>query len=169
MSLAERQNDRFGRVYGYSLASIFFFHFTINIGMVQGTINLLSKVGTVAAFLLFVSCDSLFHQYRGVGGCWALSDTLTFTYTPTNEEKQNCRLDIELRSSNDYKYKEIFLRVERFSKRQKETVVDTLRCELYDDLGHTRGTTAGILWQTSFPVDTIEILPNVLEYVFESD
>lgn len=36
MWLAERQNDRFGRVYGYSLASIFFFHFTINIGMVLG-------------------------------------------------------------------------------------------------------------------------------------
>lgn len=36
MSLAERQNDRFGRVYGYSLASIFFFHFTINVGMVLG-------------------------------------------------------------------------------------------------------------------------------------
>ena len=36
MYLAERQNDRFGRVYGYSLASIFFFHFTINIGMVLG-------------------------------------------------------------------------------------------------------------------------------------
>lgn len=34
--LAERQSDRFGRVYGYSLASIFFFHFTINIGMVLG-------------------------------------------------------------------------------------------------------------------------------------
>ena len=34
--LAERQNDRFGRVYGYSLAAIFFFHFTINIGMVLG-------------------------------------------------------------------------------------------------------------------------------------
>lgn len=36
MWLAERQNDRFGRVYGYSLASIFFFHFTINVGMVLG-------------------------------------------------------------------------------------------------------------------------------------
>lgn len=36
MWLAERQNDRFGRVYGYSVASIFFFHFTINIGMVLG-------------------------------------------------------------------------------------------------------------------------------------
>lgn len=36
MSLAERQNDRFGRVYGYSIASIFLFHFTINVGMVLG-------------------------------------------------------------------------------------------------------------------------------------
>ncbi len=36
ISLAERQTDRFGRVFGYSLASIFFFHFAINIGMVIG-------------------------------------------------------------------------------------------------------------------------------------
>ncbi len=36
MVLAERQNDIFGRVYGYALASIFFFHFTINVGMVLG-------------------------------------------------------------------------------------------------------------------------------------
>lgn len=35
-ALAERQNDIFGRVYGYAIASIFFFHFTINIGMVIG-------------------------------------------------------------------------------------------------------------------------------------
>ncbi len=34
--LAERQNDVFGRAYGYALASIFFFHFAINIGMVIG-------------------------------------------------------------------------------------------------------------------------------------
>lgn len=34
--LAERQNDTFGRVYGYSLVAIFFFHFFINIGMVLG-------------------------------------------------------------------------------------------------------------------------------------
>ena len=36
LTLAERQNDTFGRVYGYSLVSIFFFHFFINIGMVLG-------------------------------------------------------------------------------------------------------------------------------------
>lgn len=36
IKLAERQGDIFGRVFGYSLASIFFFHFAINIGMVLG-------------------------------------------------------------------------------------------------------------------------------------
>ena len=34
--LAERQNSRFGRVYGYCVAGIFFFHLFINIGMVLG-------------------------------------------------------------------------------------------------------------------------------------
>ena len=36
ITLAERQNDIFGRAYGYAIASIFFFHFAINIGMVIG-------------------------------------------------------------------------------------------------------------------------------------
>ena len=36
IALAERQSDRFGRAFGYSLASIYFFHFAINIGMVLG-------------------------------------------------------------------------------------------------------------------------------------
>lgn len=34
--LSERQNSTFGRVYGYSVASIFFFHLAINVGMVTG-------------------------------------------------------------------------------------------------------------------------------------
>jgi rod shape determining protein RodA len=34
--LAERQKSTFNRVYGYSVASIFFFHFAINMGMVIG-------------------------------------------------------------------------------------------------------------------------------------
>ncbi|MGV6845680.1 MAG: rod shape-determining protein RodA [Lutibacter sp.] len=34
--LAERQKTKFSRIYGYSIASIFFLHFTINIGMVTG-------------------------------------------------------------------------------------------------------------------------------------
>lgn len=40
--IAERQNTVFGRVYGYSVASILFFHFLINIGM---EIGLLPVIG----------------------------------------------------------------------------------------------------------------------------
>lgn len=36
LKLAERQTPTFGRVYGYSVVSIFFFHLLINIGMVIG-------------------------------------------------------------------------------------------------------------------------------------
>ncbi len=36
MYLAERQQTRFARVYGYSVLSIFFFHLFINVGMVLG-------------------------------------------------------------------------------------------------------------------------------------
>lgn len=36
ISIAERQVDTFGRVYGYCVASIFAFHLTINVGMVLG-------------------------------------------------------------------------------------------------------------------------------------
>jgi rod shape determining protein RodA len=36
LRIAERQRDQFSRIYGYCVASIFFFHLTINIGMVLG-------------------------------------------------------------------------------------------------------------------------------------
>ena len=36
ITLAERQRSTFGRVYGYSVLSIFFFHLIINVGMVLG-------------------------------------------------------------------------------------------------------------------------------------
>lgn len=38
INIAERQKTKFSRVYGYSIASIFFLHFTINIGMVIGVL-----------------------------------------------------------------------------------------------------------------------------------
>ena len=36
LSVAERQKSKFSRVYGYSIAAIFFTHFVVNIGMVIG-------------------------------------------------------------------------------------------------------------------------------------
>jgi rod shape determining protein RodA len=45
--LAERQKNRFARVYGYSVVSILFFHFTVNIGM---TIGLFPVIGIPLPF-----------------------------------------------------------------------------------------------------------------------
>jgi len=48
--LAERQRSPFSRVYGYGVASVLFFHFTINIGM---TIGLLPVVGIPLPFFSY--------------------------------------------------------------------------------------------------------------------
>jgi rod shape determining protein RodA len=48
--IAERQKSRFARVYGYSVASIFFFHFGVNIGM---TIGLFPVVGIPLPFFSY--------------------------------------------------------------------------------------------------------------------
>jgi rod shape determining protein RodA len=48
--LAERQENRFARVYGYSVACIFFFHFAINIGM---TIGLFPVIGIPLPFFSY--------------------------------------------------------------------------------------------------------------------
>jgi len=48
--LAERQKSQYSRVYGYSVASILFFHFFINIGMVTG---LLPTIGIPLPFFSY--------------------------------------------------------------------------------------------------------------------
>ncbi len=48
--IAERQKWRFGRVYGYSVASILFIHFLINIGM---TIGLMPVIGIPLPFFSY--------------------------------------------------------------------------------------------------------------------
>lgn len=48
--LAERQKNRFARAYGYSVASIFFFHYAINIGM---TIGLFPVIGIPLPFFSY--------------------------------------------------------------------------------------------------------------------
>lgn len=50
LNLAERQNSRFGRVYGYGVASIIFFHVFVNIGM---AIGLLPVIGIPLPFISY--------------------------------------------------------------------------------------------------------------------
>lgn len=50
ITIAERQNDKFARIYGYSVASILFFHFAVNIAM---TIGLFPVVGIPLPFISY--------------------------------------------------------------------------------------------------------------------
>ncbi len=50
IALAERQKSQFSRIYGYGVASILFFHFVINVGMVIG---LLPTVGIPLPFFSY--------------------------------------------------------------------------------------------------------------------
>ncbi|EOR93222.1 Rod shape-determining protein RodA [Arcticibacter svalbardensis MN12-7] len=50
VNIAERQRASFSRIYGYGVASIFFFHFFINIGM---TIGLVPVIGIPLPFLSY--------------------------------------------------------------------------------------------------------------------
>ena len=50
INIAERQKSKFSRIYGYSIAAIFFTHFVINIGMVIG---LLPTIGIPLPFFSY--------------------------------------------------------------------------------------------------------------------
>jgi len=50
IQLAERQKSKFSRIFGYSVATMFFFHFMVNIGMVIG---LLPTVGIPLPFFSY--------------------------------------------------------------------------------------------------------------------
>jgi len=50
IKLAERQRSNFSRIYGYGVAAIIFFHFTVNIGM---TIGLLPVIGIPLPFISY--------------------------------------------------------------------------------------------------------------------
>lgn len=70
--LAELQKSQFSRVYGYSVASILFFHFMINIGMVMG---LIPTIGIPLPFFSY-----------GGSGLWAFT-ILLFIFIKLDSNK----------------------------------------------------------------------------------
>ena len=72
--LAESQKSQFSRVYGYSVASILFIHFTINIGMVMG---LIPTVGIPLPFFSY-----------GGSGLWGFT-ILLFIFIKLDSNKIN--------------------------------------------------------------------------------
>ena len=74
IQVAELQKSKFSRVYGYSVASIFFIHFTINIGMVIG---ILPTIGIPLPFFSY-----------GGSSLWAFT-ILLFIFIRLDANKSN--------------------------------------------------------------------------------
>ncbi|MCB0481722.1 MAG: rod shape-determining protein RodA [Flavobacteriales bacterium] len=72
--LAERQRSKFSRIYGYCVASIFFFHLAINIGM---TIGLAPVIGIPLPFFSY-----------GGSSLWAFT-ILLFTFIKMDSERMH--------------------------------------------------------------------------------
>ena len=72
--IAERQKSKFSRIFGYSIASIFFFHFTINIAM---TIGLAPVIGIPLPFFSY-----------GGSSLWSFS-LLLFTFIKLDSERKH--------------------------------------------------------------------------------
>ena len=54
--MAERQRSKFARIYGYSVASIIFFHYFVNIGM---TIGIMPVTGIPLPFMSYGGSNML--------------------------------------------------------------------------------------------------------------
>jgi rod shape determining protein RodA len=74
LHLAEQQKSQFSRVYGYSVASILFVHFMINIGMVMG---LIPTIGIPLPFFSY-----------GGSGLWAFT-ILVFIFLKLDSNRLN--------------------------------------------------------------------------------
>jgi rod shape determining protein RodA len=72
--VAERQRSKFSRIYGYCVASIFFFHLAINIGM---TIGLAPVIGIPLPFFSY-----------GGSSLWAFT-ILLFTFIKMDSERMH--------------------------------------------------------------------------------
>lgn len=72
--LAERQRSKFSRIYGYCVASIFFFHLAINVGM---TIGLAPVIGIPLPFFSY-----------GGSSLWSFT-TLLFTFIKMDAERMH--------------------------------------------------------------------------------
>lgn len=132
--------------------------------MIKQAIRSLSLI--VLTTLSLSSCNDKFHEFRSTNGEWSHSDTLQFCYPDASDCKEShYEARIEIRCTADYKYKDLWLRIEANSPQYSVPYTDTLHCNIFDDSGRHKGATAGTMYQLDFPIapvpaacnDTIEI------------
>jgi len=108
--------------------------------------------------MALVSCNNrvVFSHYEStpVRG-WERNDTLSFNVEPMQETNLYAE-EIGVRIKGDYPFKGLSLIVEQTVQPSNATIIDTLNCDLIDDLGHVHGK--GIThYQYLFPLTTLKL------------
>lgn len=81
---------------------------------------------------------------------------------------------VEMRCTPQYPYKDIWIEIKGENATQGLLFTDTLHCEIYDEKGRMNGSTAGVLYQMSFPLPHPVTLPNdsvniILRHIMSDD
>ena len=118
-------------------------------GIKRKGLLLKAKALMLVAFLL-VSCDgTVYHRFVQVDSTgWAADDTLSFCYEGSAlASASEMEVALQVRYGADYRYQNLYLRLETFGADSSLLSVDTLCCRMFDDDGRRLGSTAGTLYQ----------------------
>lgn len=109
----------------------------------------------VGLMLLLAACDDVrLHTFRELQGEWFATDTLKYEYVNLAEGDAH-DATVQLRCSSSYPVRQLWLRVEYSAPGTH--MVDTLCCEVFDSLGRQQGSSAGLLYQTSYTLGTYNL------------
>lgn len=120
------------------------------------------KNSWLGVVLLCAACQqgTLYHSFQSVNTEeWKKEDTLFFKLHAKAHDVC-CRLEIELRATSDYPYKNLWLDVNDNTADSLVFLSSSLNCMLYDDKGKQEGSTAGALYQSSFFMKEIVLQAN---------
>lgn len=124
--------------------------------------------GIVAGAL--ASCQShtvVYHSFHTLPhDGWNKSDTLTFSIPTENLPTGNCALQIEIRHTEKFAYRSLWMVVYQNAEDSTHFVADTLQCVLADEKGRFLGPGLNHYYQMSFPLKTVT-LPHTYTPVFK--
>ena len=104
------------------------------------------------------SCDESLayshYEHTQLAG-WEKSDTLYFN-TPRITRKGRYRIELGLRTTGDYPFTSLTLNIEQCVFPQKSTKSHSIKCQLMEENGVTKGQGVSI-YQYAFPVTDIDL------------
>ena len=109
--------------------------------------------------VLLLSCGGYsLHTYQSVGGEWHRGRSLAFVQDSAfSSAADSLALYVGVRYSAAYEYKNLCLQVTTLDAGDSIILCDTVCCDIYDNAGLRRGSTAGALYQAEYYVASLPV------------